>query len=153
MKTTGQHIKAILPKGIKGHLRKLTLKIAVYYPEHERRTESEEFRKTKYRLIEIEDRGCFICGSKEKREVHHFYIEWALKDAVDFEQFKRDYPQFKKYKTVDDFVDSVDNMMVLCQIHHRHKDKGIHCMDYPEWRIQKYLKEGYVYSPEKIINN
>ena len=141
MKTSGAHINSI----VKGQLRKLTLSIAVYYPEHERRTTSPEFAHTRHQMIDVERKVCEICGTPQKLEVHHFYIEWSLTNAVDWEKFKVDYPQFAHYNTIEKFVDSPDNMMILCQDHHRHKDKGIHCMDFPEWRIQKYLKANFKY--------
>lgn len=143
----------LLPqKGIARHLRKMTLRLALYYPEHERRSESVEFRHTKFKLLKKENRGCFICGTHEKLEVHHFYIEWALMNAVDWDIFLKDYPQFSNYNSIEEFVDSPDNMMILCQKHHRHRDFGIHMMDFPEWRIQKFIKKDFKYQKEEHDN-
>jgi len=55
----------------------------ILYPEHVQRTESSEFRANKHLLVHQLDLGCWICGSKQDREVHHFASEWSLWDSLD----------------------------------------------------------------------
>ncbi|MEM0174030.1 MAG: hypothetical protein QXI16_05960 [Sulfolobaceae archaeon] len=132
------------------HEVKEDIQIDIYYPDHPPRKESELFRKSRQHLIDELDTPCFICGSKEDRELHHYYVEWAEADAIDWNgKIRTDHPNFdwSKFKSPEDFVDSEYNMMVLCKKHHRLKDHGIHMMPYPNWIIQKYIRSDFVYTP------
>ena len=136
------------------HEFKETVEVDVWYPDHVQREESNLFSRTKHHLINKLDTPCWICGSKEKREVHHFIVEWAYADAIDWDKIKADYPDFdwSSFKTAEDFVDSEFNMRVLCAIHHRGKGYGIHEMPYPIWVVQRYLKKGFDYDgPDKPL--
>lgn len=62
---------------MKEHEQKLTLSVDIFYPDHEPRTESALFARTKHHLVKVLDTPCWICGSKDQREVHHFHAEWA----------------------------------------------------------------------------
>lgn len=116
-----------------------TIRFKTWFPEHERRVESPEFAQTRKQLLEVENRGCWICGTRDQLEIHHCHIEWSLKNAVDWNKFIIAYPDFGvKYKSLDNFVDSMDNALVLCQAHHRLAGRGIHFLPYPVWEIQKY---------------
>lgn len=147
-----KHIKQNRPSLdlVKRHLRTLTLHCSFYYPAHERRASASttEFRRSRHQLIEVEQRGCWTCGTREKLESHHYYIEWSLQNAVDWQAFIRDFPQWAKYPNVGAFVDSVDNQRILCARHHRRKGVGIHTSDYPEWQIQRWIMPGFVYTQE-----
>jgi len=134
---------------VKRHIRKMTLHVALYYPKHERRTTSSEFRHTRDLLINEQKRACYTCGTRKKLEVHHFWVEWSLANAIDFELLKKVCPAAAKYPTIDKFVDSPDNMRVLCAKHHRHKNYGIHMMDYPDWVAQTFIKEGYQFHTQE----
>lgn len=129
--------------------------IDIYYPEHEKRAETPLFRKTKHHLIKELDTPCWICGSKDKREVHHNWIEEAYANAVDWSEgskIREDFPNFdwKNFKEPLDFVDHEVNMLVLCEIHHRAHGKGIHHVPRPIWIIQRYMNKDFIYSPEDL---
>jgi hypothetical protein len=130
------------------HELKETIKVDVFYPDHAQRKESALFAKTKHHLVHEKDTPCFICGTKEKREVHHFHLEWAYAEAVDWDKMKELHPTFEwsSFKEAKDFVDSEYNMLVLCEKHHRGEDHGIHMLPYPIWIAQKYLKKDFVFS-------
>jgi hypothetical protein len=86
-----------------------TLREWVFYPEHEKRTASAEYKKTREQLIYKEKRGCLICGVKadvvddeakradpnvnpygaKQLETHHHVIEWALGNAIDVDKFNK----------------------------------------------------------------
>lgn len=142
------HLRALQRERVVGHLRRMTLKIALYYPEHERRHESAMFRDSRHELIDVRRVGCWICGTRENLECHHMYIEWALANAINWPAFAADWPQFAHYGSVNAFVDSVDNQRILCAHHHRHRNAGIHMLDFPEWEVQRYLNPGYQYQGE-----
>jgi len=127
------------------HEVKESFTVDVWYPDHDPRTTSNTFNHTKRHLIDDEDTPCWICGSKENREVHHFIVEWAYADAIDWDKVKKDHPTFDwaGFKTAEDFVDSIYNMRVLCQLHHRGLNHGIHTIPYPIWQVQKYVKDDF----------
>ncbi len=134
------------------HEVKETIEIDVYYPDHCKREASDLFERSRHHLIDELDTPCFICGSKENRELHHYYVEWAAADSIDWNgKIREDHPNFDwtTFKEPTDFVDSEYNMMVLCQVHHRHKDHGIHMLPYPLWILQKYVKSDFVYTPDE----
>lgn len=70
------------------HEFKATLSEDVFYPNHERRTESKTFRKTKRLMVASGMACCAICGDTEKVQWHHRFIEWAFSDAIDFDWIK-----------------------------------------------------------------
>ena len=146
----------IIDSNIKAeHQFKETLEVDIYYPNHEQRTESDVFVKSRKHIIDELKTPCWICGmtldeAKSKNtdlELHHFYVEWAFSDAVDWNgNIRKLHPNFdwSKFTKPEDFVDSEYNMMVLCQDHHRHRDKGIHMIPYPIWVIQAVKKYTFV---------
>lgn len=133
----------------------------VFYPAHAPRTESEEYRAVHHRLVVEEDSPCFICGIRNSQlddpaintegvkeiETHHCVVEWSLANAVDAQKVA-------EYLgvTIDDINSWVDhdseNLMVLCDRHHRHREVGIHDTTYPIWLAQKFLKPHYELTPD-----
>ena len=133
----------------KEHEFKQTLTVDIYYPDHPPRTESSTYRASHRYLIKTLDLPCEVCGSKENRETHHMFCEWADAEAVDWNKMKRLHPDFnwEQFKDPEDFVDSTYNLVVLCMDHHRGKDKGIHMLPYPIWQAQKFLRDDFVFEP------
>jgi hypothetical protein len=133
------------------HELKEMIEVDVFYPDHPPRKESNLFSQTKHQLIKVEDVPCWVCGTKDKREVHHFHAEWADSLAIDWDKMKELHPDFDwaGFVTPSDFIDSRYNMMVLCEKHHRAKGHGIHLIPYPVWIMQKIQQEGFVFSPDE----
>jgi hypothetical protein len=127
------------------HELKETLTVDCWYPEHPPRTESALFARTKHHLIKVLNLPCWACGSMEHREVHHYILEWAYAEAVDFEKVKADYPAFDwaSFKKPSDFIDHEFNMKVLCAPCHRGKGTGIHSEPFPIWAVRRYLRAGF----------
>jgi len=124
---------------------KKTITEFIYYPEHDKRHETEEYRKN--REILTKQYGCYICGSKENLETHHYGCEWAEWNSTNPEKLKEFLLEFdiygysKKYKDKPiTSPDDIRNLMVLCQKHHRHKFYGIHNMTFPIWIMQRIKK-------------
>ncbi|AFM40351.1 hypothetical protein Desaci_1325 [Desulfosporosinus acidiphilus SJ4] len=136
------------------HVIKRTLTEIVIDPSHAERKESAEFRRSKERLKADGHYKCWICGTTENLQVHHFGAEWSLENVTDFEKLKVFCEEWDPYgygrllrnlpiTTVDD----VRNMLVLCQEHHTGGSKdgaanGIHEITLPVWLIQKLAKQG-----------
>lgn len=127
-----------------------TLSVDIFYPDHEPRTASPTFERTRHHLINVLDTPCWICGTKEAREVHHFHVEWADSEAVDWVKMRSLHPDFSwsTFTKPEHFVDSEYNMMVLCKHHHTGKDHGIHMLPYPVWIMQRHALQSFEFAPD-----
>ena len=143
-----------------------------FYPAHDKRRETPEYRKVHHHLAVELDLPCLICGVKNSTlskkdenpygakamETHHHVIEWALANAVDAAKFNKillphlavkhaDKPEYQKPFTDEDvrnWVDhSPDNLWVLCDVHHRAVYFGIHEITYPIWCPMDLLRDDF----------
>lgn len=149
------------------------LKEDVWYPPHEPRTETPEYRAIHHKLVVELDLPCLVCGVRNSTlkdpahnrvgakqiETHHHVIEWALANAIDLEKFNlkiwpklqarhgtNKYPRTFTQQQMLDFVDhSEDNLWTLCDVHHRHALYGIHSITGPIWGAQDLIKDGTEY--------
>ena len=146
-----------------------TLKVAVYYPDHETRTESPVFREAKEEEAK-EELVCCVCGAPNP-ELHHALTEWAFSDDADWAEVKEialghraiinNVPMKQSilywmlqvvrlrgfdWETFDPthpetFVDAIEHMAPLCAEHHRAPEKGIHMTTFPLWIFQAFPKK------------
>lgn len=149
------------------------LKERVWYPAHEPRTESTEYRAIHHKLVVELDLPCLVCGVRnstlndpskneagaKQLETHHHVIEWALANAIDLDKFNKivwphlqqrhgadKYPSPFTQQQLLDFVDhGEDNLWVLCDVHHRHALYGIHAITGPIWGAQDLIKDDFHY--------
>lgn len=156
------------------HEDRRTLEEVAFYPAHDPRRETDEYKAIHKKLCVDQDLPCLICGVRnstlnsgekgnpfgaKQMETHHHLIEWALANAIDADKFNKillpnlrhKHPEKEEYKTefareqIFDWVDhSSDNLWVLCDIHHRHKFLGIHAITYPIWSPQNLLADDFV---------
>lgn len=134
----------------------------VITPDHVERSESRAFRKSKDRLRQDGHYHCYICGSTESLQVHHYAAEWSLENALDHNKVKAFCEEWDVYgygrlmKNVPmTTVDDVRNCMVLCQEHHTGGTSdgaanGIHNITFPAWISQKLVKDGEQTVPLEI---
>lgn len=129
-----------------------TITLDFFYPDHAPRKESALFSRTKRHLVAVLDTPCWVCGTKETREVHHFHAEWADSEGIDWDKMRVEHSTFDwtTFKAPEDFIDSEYNMMILCAKHHRLKDHGIHFVPYPIWVMQRNKREDFVFSPDEL---
>lgn len=117
----------------------------VYTPTHPKRgSSSSEFRETKAALIK-ESPNCYICGrtaeeSGSPLELHHTAVEWSLANSADLTKIQEYYPQAK---SIEQFLDSVDNGTILCARCHRSPLRGVHMITFPAWVVQKYQLDNW----------
>ena len=126
-------------------------------PPHPPREETPEYVKAHHHLVYELDEPCAMCGVKRSTlkdpaqnpfgatalETHHYPIERSLLDACDFAKVGLVFPQVKDLVTLNSFVDSEHNLMVLCDIHHRHPLHGIHHLTPQDFFVQPFLLAGY----------
>ena len=136
-------------------------------PPHPPREETPEYVRAHHHLTRELDAPCAMCGVKNSTlkdpkenpfgaaalETHHYPIERSLLGACDPKKVGIVFPQVKDRATLEAFVDSEHNLMVLCDVHHRHPLHGIHHLAPQDFFIQPFLLEGYkvvVTEDEKI---
>ncbi len=126
-------------------------------PPHPPREDTPEYVKTHHHLTIVLDSPCAICGVRNSTlkdhnhnvfgskalETHHYPIERSLLDACDPRKISVVFPQVKDQASLEAFVDSEGNMMVLCDVHHRHPMFGIHHLAVQDFFIQSFLLDGY----------
>jgi hypothetical protein len=143
-----------------------------FYPQHDKRRETPEYKAIHRKLVVDEDRPCLVCGVKnstlkdpsqnlygaKQMETHHRLIEWALANAIDADKFnrrvlkalRRTHPDRADYQNdfpedqVRAWVDhDPDNLWVLCDVHHRAQFFGIHAITYPIWGPVDLLRDDF----------
>jgi hypothetical protein len=126
-------------------------------PPHPPREETPEYVRAHRHLVKTLDEPCAMCGVRNSTlhdpqhnpfgattlETHHYPIERSLLDACDPAKVGVVFPQVKDKATLEAFVDSEHNLMVLCDIHHRHPLHGIHHLTPQDFFVQPFLLEGY----------
>jgi hypothetical protein len=130
------------------HAEERTIHEFIEYPDHAKRTESALFRENKRRLVRQLKVPCWVCGGREQLEVHHIH-EWSLWDALDPAKVLDTLHAFDPYGYThaggDKPIESPDdlrNLVVLCELHHRGVDTGVHDLTMPIWLPQRAVKDG-----------
>jgi hypothetical protein len=126
-------------------------------PPHPPREETPEYVRAHRHLVKVLDEPCAMCGVRNSTlhdpqqnpfgatalETHHYPIERSLLDACDPAKVGVVFPQVKDKATLEAFVDSEHNLMVLCDVHHRHPLHGIHHLTPQDFFVQPFLLAGY----------
>ncbi|PSR20080.1 MAG: hypothetical protein C7B45_16645 [Sulfobacillus acidophilus] len=123
-------------------------------PTHVRRTETPMFRASKRRLKQDGHYRCYICGTTQNLQVHHYGAEWMFAEVVDYDKLKAwllewdvyGYSHLLRHQPLTS-VDDVRNCLVLCREHHLSGPadgaaNGIHDISFPAWISQKLVKTG-----------
>jgi hypothetical protein len=126
--------------------RKLTE--TVMYPSHiQRGAESPEFEENKKEMEASSSPGCYVCGKTQadlgetiRMEGHHYGFEWALANSIDLTKFQKDHPDVT---SIEEALDSKDNLILLCPEHHRSPLYGVHMITMPAWIAQRYQLDGW----------
>lgn len=66
------------------HEQKETIRLDIFEPGHEKRTESAIFAATKKALKAAGVDYCAICNSRVEVEYHHRFAEWCYTNAIDW---------------------------------------------------------------------
>jgi hypothetical protein len=126
-------------------------------PPHPPRVETAAYRAAHKRLTEVLDAPCIVCGVRKSTlhdaslnkfgasaiETHHWPIERSLIDACDPVKVGEKFSEVTDHASLLLFVDSERNLMVLCDVHHRSLEQGIHHLLCQDFAILPYLFDGY----------
>jgi hypothetical protein len=131
---------------VQAHAQTRQLTETIYYPDHVQRPsqESAEFEQNKKEMIASGD-ACWICGGTAEStgqplEGHHYNFEWALANSIDINKVKKNFPDATDVPT---FLDSKENLMILCAKHHRSNKYGIHMVTMPAWIAPRNQLDGW----------
>lgn len=126
-------------------------------PPHPPRTSTALYLKSHADLVFMKDMPCVVCGvrnstlknSAENRfnatclETHHYPIERSLLHACDPLKMNRVFSQVTDRTSLELFVDSEQNLIVLCDVHHRSIEQGIHHLLAQDFAVLPYLWDHY----------
>ena len=134
------------PSIVQAHAQSRVLNETIYYPTHPKRgAESKEFEQNKREMIASGD-ACYICGGTAEStgkplEGHHFHFEWSLANSIDIVKVKN-----RINPTVTDiptFLDSKENLLILCAKCHRSNKYGVHMITHPAWVAPRIQLDGW----------
>src|SRR5665213_3222048 len=130
---------------VNAHAVSRTLHETVYTPTHPQRgASSPEFQASK-KALEAISATCWICGKTAEEsgaplEGHHLNTEWSLINAADWAKVQESFPHAK---SLEEWLDSTDNLILLCTKCHRSPLRGVHMITMPAWIFQKYKLDGW----------
>jgi hypothetical protein len=126
-------------------------------PGHDVRIDTPTYRASHKLLIEKLDQHCIVCGVSNSTlkdpavnkfnatimETHHFPIERSLMNACDPTKVHETFPGVVDQVTLEAFIDTPANLIVLCDVHHRSVEQGIHHLLAQDFAVLPYLYDGY----------
>ena len=130
---------------VQAHAQSRDLKETIYYPTHPQRgAESSEFEANKKEMI-ASGENCWICGGTAEStgqplEGHHFNFEFSLANSIDIKKIQKYFPNATDIPT---FMDSKENLMILCARCHRSNNYGIHMVSHPAWVAPRTQLDGW----------
>ena len=88
---------------VKQHIQSHTIDELQFYPTHDKRRETEEYKAVHNKLVKQLDLPCLVCGVRNSTlgdpkenvygakqiETHHHIVEWALQNAIDTDKFNK----------------------------------------------------------------
>jgi hypothetical protein len=131
------------------HDQSITHRYVVHYPEHPERTSDPHYRDfNEFRRRTKNTAQCVIgahrndfseCSLNQPLELHHAHIEFSLQNGVDLKWLEVDYPGVSDPDTVGVWVESANNLIWLCQFHHRGAG-GVHVAAASDFEAEKYVR-------------
>jgi hypothetical protein len=137
---------------VDAHQQKVTHSYVLFYPDHPAREGDPHYRDfEEYRRRTIAAARCAVGAHRDDfsechggLELHHAHVEFSLQNGVDLAWLEKDYPGISNPDEVGAWVESADNLIWLCERHHRGTE-GVHVLsasDYEAVRfVQGLLKE------------
>lgn len=129
-----------------------------FYPPHPPRTETPEYAATHTLLSHTLDMPCRDCGVRNSTlsnpadnplgakqiETHHWPLQREFADAIDPVKVNKEYPEVTDRKSLNNFIDSPKNMLVLCDVDHRSPTRGIHHIGDALEACKRFIIDGYI---------
>jgi hypothetical protein len=119
----------------------------IHYPAHPPRTSDphyvdfEAYRRRTHKTAKCaigEHRNDFS-ECQGGLELHHAHVEFSLQNGVDLKWLETDYPGISDPNSVGAWVESADNLLWLCEFHHRGHG-GVHVTSASDFEAEKYVR-------------
>lgn len=129
------------------HNQKVTNSYVVHYPEHQPRENDPHYKDFEHYRQQTQstaqcrfgvERGSDFTECEGGLELHHSHIEFSLQNAVDLKLLEHDYPGVSNPDEVGAWVESAENLIWLCQKHHRGSG-GIHHAAFADYVAEHYV--------------
>jgi hypothetical protein len=124
-------------------------KYTVHYPPHPPRTgdphyaDFEAYRRRTKATAQCAigaHRGDFSeCSLDKPLELHHAHVEFSLQNGVDLKWLEKDYPGISDASQVGAWVETADNLMWLCEAHHRGHG-GVHVASASDFEAERFVR-------------
>lgn len=137
---------------VPAHLQRVSHSYIISYPTHQPRAEDphyKDFEEIRRRLkANPETWKCAIgvhrndfseCDLTQPLELHHAHVEFALQNNIDLAWLEKDYPGISNPDEIGAWVESADNLLVLCVRHHI-SSEGVHVLSASDFEAAKYVK-------------
>lgn len=129
-----------------------------FYPPHPPRKETAEYAATHKLLVHTLDQPCRDCGVRsstlgdpasnphmaKQLETHHWPLQREFADALDPAKVHKEFAEVTDRHSLNMFIDSPKNMLVLCDVDHRSKSRGIHHINESLEACKRFLIDGYI---------
>lgn len=129
-----------------------------FFPAHPPRKDTPEYRQTHKLLVNTLNMPCRDCGVRKSTlddpkanplgakqlESHHWPLQREFADALDPAKVHKEFPEVTDRHSLNMFIDSPKNMLILCDIDHRSKSRGIHHINESLEACKRFLLDGYV---------
>ena len=136
-------------EGVAAHEQAETHHYTVRFPPHPARQDDPHYRDFEaYRRRTKDTAQCAIgahrgdfseCSLDKPLELHHAHVEFSLQNGVDLKWLERDYPGISNPDNVGAWVESADNLLWLCEFHHRGHG-GVHVASASDFEAEKYVR-------------
>jgi hypothetical protein len=119
----------------------------MHYPEHPARKDDPHY--VDFEAFRKRTKATAKCAIGEHRndfsecsgglELHHAHIEFSLQNGIDLSWLERDYPGISDPANVGAWVESADNLLWLCEFHHRGHG-GVHVATASDYEAEKFVR-------------
>lgn len=132
---------------VAAHPQKVTHSYILYYPEHPARVDDPHYRDfEEYRRRTKDAAQCAVGAHRGDfsecqggLELHHAHVEFSLQNGVDLKWLEKDYPGISNPDEVGAWVESADNLIWLCERHHRGVE-GVHVLSASDYEAVRFVR-------------
>jgi hypothetical protein len=128
------------------HDQTITHRYLAHYPEHEPRdrdphyVDFQAFRRRTQKTAQCHY-GLPLNDFTDCHgglELHHSHIEFAIMNGVDLKHLEHVYPGVSNRDQVGAWVESADNLVWLCERHHRDVGAGVHDLSASDYEGSRF---------------
>jgi hypothetical protein len=132
-------------KRVQQHVQHHVVDELQFYPEHDPRTESPEYKVAHHHMVHDLKLPCLVCGvtvdtlgnadankyGAKQLETHHHVIEWALAEAIDVDKFNKQLLPHLKHRHPNDptwnYENDFDKDKILKWVDHSEHNLWVVC--------------------------